>query len=100
VLCVLNLSVLCVKKAFHRKDRKGKPRKERKEKAVDLFLPLIHIENEKRNYSGRHSGKQFLSRLQEKLSGDVKALCQSFGLRSADAPLTVDDLRCRAATGT
>jgi hypothetical protein len=35
--------VLCVKKAFHRKERKVKPRKERKEKAIDLFLPLIRI---------------------------------------------------------
>jgi hypothetical protein len=42
-LCVLNLCVLCVKKAFHRKERKVKPRKDRKEKAVDFFLPLIRI---------------------------------------------------------
>jgi hypothetical protein len=37
-LCVLNLCGLCVKKAFNRKDRK--------EKAVDLFLPLIRITEE------------------------------------------------------
>jgi hypothetical protein len=37
--------VLCVKKSFNRKERKVKPRKERKEKAVDFFLPLIRIAN-------------------------------------------------------